>query len=1247
MIDVRDEMRLSDMRGTGADHPLQPGERVGTYQLQELIGGGSISQVWRAHLPSDERRPVAIKILSERVQVQDAARDHFRLEAELMMRVRCPQILRVFNYERTQAGRPYIVMELLEGHDLKEQLAYHGPLSIEEALMVGIELLKALSELHRAGHVHSDLKPENVYLLKTRSHNGALRVKLIDFGSAVSLNNPAQRRLTEGTYLYMAPEQLRRQPLSPATDLYGLGALMFTLISGRPPFQPTLADGLDAHLSQPVPKLRERVPSAPVQLERLLELCLNPKAEQRPASADALRRTLERLLNERQRRPALQDSFLPADEGIERGRPQGSRPPQISSSAPQRRSSPPVAFSVGPAPYFEDDDDANPQELLRWLLKSYTAELAEDWARSISETPSFGRAQPHMIKVNATYYLTLFSQAQGRRLPQGFLQLIDQLTPNPNPKAPEIAPLMSGPLLTPSLNRYMGDWSDEVQDAVRGELYDLFYTAHQSFIEAMLVRYPNEYEAQLKRAFSHSVELSSLSTLSGQLRYTQPGLRGVFGASDEAQLKQRDLFELLSGYQGLLSIKRDFKELREGQREQFERFSILHHPHAKGRALTLKMSPHLLKREGGGAVMILFEVLEERQVVEPLSAQELADDYAPQAPLWVETMEVSALGHERLDELYAQPIGEDEPTPIPGAISPSMGPLEVDWGAELDVSPPSSPYSPPPVRVEGLEAFDPTAPYDRVSTDEVPSYTNQGSAPSLNDREIVSPELLESTDELYQAGRDREYLEERGERYVESYAESYAEGDAESDAEGYAEGYTGRDAERYVEDQGELEPAYERALERAQESTDDYGSTHAEFEALGGSSELYYRDLSAPPIGLGPERSHRRSSLAPDAAQRLQSDAPGAIEVGASTFQDLSTRQSQEELNKTIESVKGSSISDERDLLSARVSTGRTYSDSARAKSNSLPIAPQTVDHVNSIYRAEGYEDLKLREESTSSSRPRPKKINQAVISQVPASPSPELSGEQRSQPSRPLEVPLPELSTLDQALSGRAAISLDAGRVAQAQQSARPSPINTGQHVARRRLQTGAVPPSELTAPQRASAQTPRLEATGGRFAMQLGVFLLIATLSWLSLPQLKRLLSRPSEGPNSQARAEPLPDIDSGRVPALPRVARAERAPSASKAKSLSGSSGQGEVERASTASAQTRVRLIIMTKAKPKVFLIEPGQGEALLCSGSMVCDIPPDRDVVVRAEGYYERPLYKQELSPHQGQDWTLNLVKMDR
>ena len=69
--------------------------------------------------------------------------------------------------------------------------------------------------------------------------------------------------------------------------------------------------------------------------------------------------------------------------------------------------------------------------------------------------------------------------------------------------------------------------------------------------------------------------------------------------------------------------------------------------------------------------------------------------------------------------------------------------------------------------------------------------------------------------------------------------------------------------------------------------------------------------------------------------------------------------------------------------------------------------------------------------------------------------------------------------------------------------------------------------------------------------------------------------------------------------------------------------------------------------MTKAKPKVFLIEPGQGEALLCSGSMVCDIPPDRDVVVRAEGYYERPLYKQELSPHQGQDWTLNLVKMDR
>lgn len=1230
------------MRGTGVDHPLQPGDHVGTYQLKELIGAGAISQVWRAHLPSDERRPVAIKILNERIHVQDAAREHFRHEAELMMRVRCPQILRVFNYEKTRSGRPYIVMELLDGQDLKSYLSRHGPLSIEEALMVAIELLKALSELHRVGHIHSDLKPDNVFLLNHQDAHQEIRIKLIDFGSAVSLSTPSQQALTQGSYLYMAPEQLRRQPLSPATDLYGLGALMFTLISGKPPFQPTLADGLDAHLSQPVPKIRERVPNAPVQLERLLELCLHSKQDKRPASADALRRTLERLLSERKRRPVQNDRFLPADEpelfkqeGSSRPR---SHPPLQRSIQPNHRSAPPMALSIGPAPNFDDDDDANPQELLRWLLKSYTGELAEDWARSISETPNFGRVQPHLVKVNATYYITLFSQIQARKLSPGFLVLIDQLTPNLNPKSPEIAPLMCGPLLTPSLNKYMGDWSEQIQDAVRGELYDLFYLAHQAFVEAILVRYPNEYEAQLKRVFSNSIELLSLSSLSGQLRYTQPGLRSVFGASDESELKRRELFDLLTGYQGLLSLRRDFREVSEGIRDQFGRFVILHHPHAKGRALTLKISPHLLRRDSISSVMILFEMLEERQIVEPLSISEVGDDYAPQAPLWVETMEVSALGHEQFEGYYNQTIGEDEPTPIPGEISPSRAPIEADWVSELDISPPSSPYAPVPVQFDGLEAFDPTAPYDRISTFEL-EVTHQEIV-DQNQREVFraeephyshdEPGVKEESTADWEIAQTDQRDQERSLLYA-SEAQSKDQDDSSYDDQEWSDDlqFESEFSEEFVE-----ESARSQASSQESESTDDYGSSYTELELKVHSAErsvLYEVEVSSPPERFGPERKSRLSSLAPDAAQRVQSDAPGAQSIVAITLQD-SPPIRQAQLKQAFESVKGANLTDDLDLYRGLIHT-HDHEMQIPRRSNSLPAIPVTVDHENPIYRAEGYQDLKVREEGPSSPRPRPSKIIQSVIhSQLPKSQPPE---QQEQLP----YVARPELSTVDMALVGRAALTLDTGRSQYVQKSATPSPIDTSQRP-RRRLPT--VTPDALHTPKRSSTPvaSARLQSTNGRLMLHLGVFCLIAGLSWVYLPQIKAVLSGHvslSSFQDADELPQGLPPVDTNQVPALPQSNQAINRVQATEP-ALQDTRGRSELS-------PEAIRLIVTTKAN--VFVLDQRQNEQLLCEGSMVCDVPLNRDVIVRAEGYYERPLYRLELSEHRGSEWMLNLVKTNR
>jgi len=221
----------------GADHAIQPGGRrlvAGRYVLQSLLGRGGMGLVW---LAEDELlyRPVAIKQVIPNDAVSEKSRKAALLralgEARAAARVHHDGAVAIYDLVK-EDGHPWIVMELLSGRSLAEALKADGPLSIEQVTHVGLRLLDVLQATHRAGIVHRDVKPGNVHLC----HGG--RVVLTDFGIACATQDDAS--VAEYTFVgspaYASPERYRGETAKPASDLFSLGATLFTAVEGRPPF---------------------------------------------------------------------------------------------------------------------------------------------------------------------------------------------------------------------------------------------------------------------------------------------------------------------------------------------------------------------------------------------------------------------------------------------------------------------------------------------------------------------------------------------------------------------------------------------------------------------------------------------------------------------------------------------------------------------------------------------------------------------------------------------------------------------------------------------------------------------------------------------------------------------------------------------------------------------------------------------------------------------------------------------------
>jgi tRNA A-37 threonylcarbamoyl transferase component Bud32 len=268
------------------------------FRVECEVGRGGMGTVYRAtHLGLD--RAVAIKVLKKEFAADPEVAERFMREARTMARLRHPRAAIIFDAGRLPDGRPFIVMEYVEGQTLAETLARDGRFAPERAVRVAAEVCDVLSEAHQLGIVHRDLKPSNIML------NGR-GVCVLDFGIAkvlASSNDTTKTHATTesgliiGTPRYMSPEQCVGQSVGPASDLYSVGVLLYEMLAGRPPFTDELQSAVLVKQATALPPpLVARCPEVPRQLASVVHSLLAKNPADRPRAARETRALLERSI---------------------------------------------------------------------------------------------------------------------------------------------------------------------------------------------------------------------------------------------------------------------------------------------------------------------------------------------------------------------------------------------------------------------------------------------------------------------------------------------------------------------------------------------------------------------------------------------------------------------------------------------------------------------------------------------------------------------------------------------------------------------------------------------------------------------------------------------------------------------------------------------------------------------------------------------------------------------------------------
>src|SRR4029079_1233812 len=273
--------------------PAMVGELIaGRYELEELVGKGGMSSVYRAQDRLLERT-VAIKLLHEHYSRDEDYVERFRREARAAAQLSHPNIVTVID-RGEDSGRQVIVFEYIDGQNLKELIQSKGRLPVRTALELSIEAGRALAFAHEHGLVHRDVKPQNVLL-------GNGEVKVTDFGIARSAD--VQQGLTQtgtvlGTSDYIAPEQASGQPVSSLSDVYSLGVVVYELLAGEPPYsgENFVAVAMQ-HVNDPVPSVAAVRPDVPLRLDAALQRAMAKDPGNRFASMADFVAELEAVLD--------------------------------------------------------------------------------------------------------------------------------------------------------------------------------------------------------------------------------------------------------------------------------------------------------------------------------------------------------------------------------------------------------------------------------------------------------------------------------------------------------------------------------------------------------------------------------------------------------------------------------------------------------------------------------------------------------------------------------------------------------------------------------------------------------------------------------------------------------------------------------------------------------------------------------------------------------------------------------------
>jgi serine/threonine protein kinase len=289
-----------------------------TYEILEDIGRGGMAQVYKARQLS-LGRTVAIKEIKPAIAASPELVERFKREARAAASLIHENIVQVYNFGEPREDSLFIVMEYVDGFDLRTLLGKSARVPPRIAAIIVRELARALAYAHARGLIHRDVKPANIMV----SNHG--EVKLMDFGIVREMDSDLTKTgAFLGTPNYMAPEQYLGEDITPATDIFSLGVVLFEILTGEKPWK---ADGEGA-LAKKVrtetePRVRSLNPAVPRRLQKIVHLCLRKKAARRPADAEELARLLDHVIGRatREERRREVDAWVREVTGQERETP--------------------------------------------------------------------------------------------------------------------------------------------------------------------------------------------------------------------------------------------------------------------------------------------------------------------------------------------------------------------------------------------------------------------------------------------------------------------------------------------------------------------------------------------------------------------------------------------------------------------------------------------------------------------------------------------------------------------------------------------------------------------------------------------------------------------------------------------------------------------------------------------------------------------------------------------------------------